>query len=132
MRVTAMELEARVDTAYVTAITIEDHRMAVRGDSTRPVSQTVHLQSLPYAPPRPGPRGPHDPGRTRPQELAHRCHPGHRRRGGAESPGPVTGKEGTAHLDADATGRVTDRRAVGDSGPRRPRGGTRGRASTGA
>lgn len=40
MRVTAMELEARVDTAYVTEITIEDHRMAVRGDSTRPVSET--------------------------------------------------------------------------------------------
>ncbi|MFD7854251.1 hypothetical protein ACFV6B_08130 [Streptomyces microflavus] len=117
MRVTAMELEARVDTAYVTAITIEDHRMAVRGDSTRPVSETVHLQSLPYE---------LFPGLVRearttlgvrdPRSWRIDVTPGSGAGAGPRVRVTVTGKEGTAHLDADATGRVTDRRAVGESG----------------
>ncbi|MFF7256626.1 hypothetical protein [Streptomyces microflavus] len=117
MRVTAMELEARVDTAYVTAITIEDHRMAVRGDSTRPVSETVHLQSLPYE---------LFPGLVRearttlgvgdPRSWRIDVTPGTGAGAGPRVRVTVTGKEGTAHLDADATGRVTDRWAVGESG----------------
>ncbi|MEU0001577.1 MULTISPECIES: hypothetical protein [Streptomyces] len=117
MRVTAMELEARVDTAYVTEITIEDHRMAVRGDSTRPVSETVHLQSLPYE---------LFPGLVRearttlgvrdPRSWRIDVTPGSAAGAGPRVRVTVTGKEGTAHLDADATGRVTDRRAVGESG----------------
>ncbi|WP_318839588.1 hypothetical protein [Streptomyces arboris] len=113
MRVTAMELEARVDSAYVTAITIEDHRMAVRGDSALPPAETVHLQSLPYE---------LFPGLVRearttlgvrePESWRIDVTPG---TGGGVGPrGRVTvsGEEGTAHLDADAAGRVTDRRAV--------------------
>lgn len=117
MRLTAMELETRVDTAYVTAITIEDHRMAVRGDSTRPVSETVHLQSLPYE---------LFPGLVRearttlgvrdPRSWRIDVTPGTGAGAGPRVRVTVTGKEGTAHLDADATGRVTDRRAVGESG----------------
>lgn len=117
MRVTAMELEARVDTAYVTEITIEDHRMAVRGDSTRPVSETVHLQSLPYE---------LFPGLVRearttlgvrdPRSWRIDVTPGSGAGAGPRVRVTVTGKEGAAHLDADATGRVTDRRAVGESG----------------
>ncbi|MFD8434478.1 hypothetical protein ACFV2I_05240 [Streptomyces microflavus] len=117
MRVTAMELEARVDTAYVTEVTIEDHRMAVRGDSTRPVSETVHLQSLPYE---------LFPGLVRearttlgvrdPRSWRIDVTPGSGAGAGPRVRVTVTGKEGTAHLDADATGRVTDRRAVGESG----------------
>ncbi|MEV7305433.1 hypothetical protein AB0N67_04260 [Streptomyces microflavus] len=117
MRVTAMELEARVDTAYVTEITIEDHRMAVRGDSTRPVSETVHLQSLPYE---------LFPGLVRearttlgvrdPRSWRIDVTPGSGAGAGPRVRVTVTGKEGTAHLDADAAGRVTDRRAVGESG----------------
>ncbi|MFF0257935.1 hypothetical protein ACFYR2_03725 [Streptomyces microflavus] len=117
MRVTAMDLETRVDTAYVTAITIEDHRMAVRGDSTRPVSETVHLQSLPYE---------LFPGLVRearttlgvsdPRSWRIDVTPGSGAGAGPRVRVTVTGKEGTAHLDADATGRVTDRRAVGESG----------------
>ncbi|MEU1171845.1 hypothetical protein [Streptomyces microflavus] len=117
MRVTAMELEARVDTAYVTAITIEDHRMAVRGDSTRPVSETVHLQSLPYE---------LFPGLVRearttlgvrdPRSWRIDVTPGTGAGAGPRVRVTVTGKEGTAHLDADATARITDRRAVRESG----------------
>ncbi|MFF6907670.1 hypothetical protein ACFY9Q_17190 [Streptomyces sp. NPDC012389] len=117
MRATAMELETRVDTAYVTAITIEDHRMAVRGDSALPPAETVHLQSLPYE---------LFPGLVRearttlgvrePESWRIDVTPG---TGGGVGPRvrvTVSGAEGTASLDADATGRVTDRRAVGKSG----------------
>ncbi|MFJ7327126.1 hypothetical protein ACIQVN_12910 [Streptomyces cyaneofuscatus] len=116
MRATAMELETRVGTAYVTAITIEDHRMAVRGDSALPPAETVHLQSLPYE---------LLPGLVRearttlgvrdPESWRIDVTPG---TGGGLGPRvrvTVSGAEGTAHLDADATGRVTDRRAVGVS-----------------
>ncbi|MFJ9053166.1 hypothetical protein ACIRPO_26040 [Streptomyces bacillaris] len=117
MRATAMELESRVDTAYVTEVTIEDHRMAVSGDSTRPPTETFHLQSLPY-------------------ELLPALVREARTTLGVRTPetwriditpptgkgvGPrvritVTGPEGTAHLDADATGRVVERRGVGEAG----------------
>ncbi|WP_411081505.1 hypothetical protein [Streptomyces sp. cmx-18-6] len=110
MRATATELETRVDTAYVTAITIEDHRMAVRGDSALPPGRTVHLQALPYEL-FPGlvreartTLGVGDPGSWRIDVT-----PG---AGAGEGPRvrvTVTGEEGTAHLDADATGRVTER-----------------------
>lgn len=113
MRVTAMELEARVETAYVTSVTIEDHRMAVRGDSALPPAETVHLQSLPYE---------LFPGLVRearttlgvrePESWRIDVTPG---TGGGVGPRvrvTVSGEEGTAHLDADAAGRVTDRRAV--------------------
>ncbi|MFJ9530766.1 hypothetical protein [Streptomyces cyaneofuscatus] len=56
MRVTAMELEARVDSAYVTSLRIEDHRMAVRGDSARPARRDGPPAVPPVrTPPRPGP-----------------------------------------------------------------------------
>lgn len=116
MRATAMELETRVGTAYVAAITMEDHRMAVRGDSALPPAETVHLQSLPYE---------LFPGLVRearttlgvrdPESWRIDVTPG---TGGGLGPRvrvTVSGAEGTAHLDADATGRVTDRRAVGVS-----------------
>lgn len=116
MRVTAMELEARVDSAYVTSLRIEDHRMAVRGDSTRPVSETVHLQSLPYE---------LFPGLVRearatlgvrdPESWRIEVTPGTGAGVGPRVRVTVSGMEGTAHLDADAAGRITDRRAVGVS-----------------
>lgn len=116
MRATAMELESRVETAYVTEVTIEDRRMAVSGDSTRPPTETFHLQTLPY-------------------ELLPALVREARTTLGVRTPetwriditppsgdgvGPrvritVSGPEGTAHLDADATGRVVERRGVGES-----------------
>ncbi|MFJ8848177.1 hypothetical protein ACIRFF_35385 [Streptomyces cyaneofuscatus] len=119
MRVTAMELEARVDTAYVTAITIEDHRMAVRGDSALPPAETVHLQSLPYE---------LFPGLVReartalgvrePESWRIDVTPG-AGKGTGTGAGPrvrvtVTGEEGTAYLDADVMGRVVGRRVADD------------------
>ncbi|WP_435897625.1 hypothetical protein [Streptomyces cyaneofuscatus] len=116
MRVTAMELEARVDSAYVTSLRIEDHRMAVRGDSARPLAETVHLPSLPYE---------LLPGLVREARATLGVRDAESWRidvtpGGGGGVGPrvrvtVSGTEGTAHLDADVTGRITDRRAVGVS-----------------
>ncbi|MER6192334.1 hypothetical protein [Streptomyces cyaneofuscatus] len=116
MRVTAMELEARVDSAYVTSLRIEDHRMAVRGDSARPRAETVHLPSLPYE---------LFPGLVREARTTLGVRDAESWRidvtpGTGAGVGPrvrvtVSGTEGTAHLDADATGRITDRRAVGVS-----------------
>ncbi|MFE3722287.1 hypothetical protein [Streptomyces cyaneofuscatus] len=116
MRVTAMELEARVDSAYVTSLRIEDHRMAVRGDSARPLAETVHLPSLPYE---------LFPGLVREARATLGVREAESWRidvtpGGGAGVGPrvrvtVSGTEGTAHLDADVTGRITDRRAVGVS-----------------
>ncbi|MFJ4971928.1 hypothetical protein [Streptomyces sp. NPDC088755] len=117
MRATAMELESRMDTAYVTAVTIEDHRMAVRGDSALPPAEAVHLQSLPYE---------LFPGLVRePRTTLGVRAPGNWRidvtPGTGAGVGPrvratMTGKNGTAHLDAYATGRITDRRALGETG----------------
>ncbi|MEU8563892.1 hypothetical protein AB0C45_20700 [Streptomyces cyaneofuscatus] len=116
MRVTAMELEARVGSAYVTSLRIEDHRMAVRGDSARPLAETVHLPSLPYE---------LLPGLVREARATLGVREAESWRidvtpGGGAGVGPrvrvtVSGTEGTAHLDADVTGRITDRRAVGVS-----------------
>ncbi|MFD3975625.1 hypothetical protein [Streptomyces cyaneofuscatus] len=117
MRMTAMELEARVDTPYVTALTIEAHRMAVRGDSALPPAETVHLQSLPYE---------LFPGLVRearttlgvrdPESWRIDVTPGTGAGVGPRVRVTVSGTEGTARLDADATGRITDRRAVGENG----------------
>ncbi|MGW1207134.1 hypothetical protein [Streptomyces cyaneofuscatus] len=116
MRVTAMELEARVDSAYVTSLRIEDRRMAVRGDSARPLAETVHLPSLPYE---------LFPGLVREARATLGVREAESWRidvtpGTGAGVGPrvrvtVSGTEGTAHLDADVTGRITDRRAVGVS-----------------
>ncbi|WP_432149316.1 hypothetical protein [Streptomyces sp. bgisy029] len=117
MRMTAWELEARVGSAYVTSLTIEDRRMAVRGDSALPPAEAVHLQSLPYE---------LFPGLVREARttLGVRA-PGSWRidvsPGAGTEVGPrvrvtVSGPEGTARLDADGTGRITDRRAVGEAG----------------
>ncbi|WP_436841713.1 hypothetical protein [Streptomyces cyaneofuscatus] len=117
MRATAMELEARVDSAYVTSLRIEDHRMAVRGDSARPLAETVHLPSLPYE---------LFPGLVREARATLGVRDAESWRidvtpGGGAGAGPrvrvtVSGTEGTAHLDADVTGRITDRRAAGETG----------------
>ncbi|MFE2294567.1 hypothetical protein [Streptomyces sp. NPDC059452] len=125
MRATAMDLETRVDTPYVTGITIEDHRMAVRGDSARPVSETVHLQSLPYELfPALVREARTTLGVRDPESWRIDITPGNgndNSNGGGGGDGPrirvtVSGQEGTAHLDADATARITDRRAVGEEG----------------
>ncbi|WP_433400824.1 hypothetical protein [Streptomyces sp. CA-146814] len=117
MRVTAMELEARVGSAYVTALTIEDHRMAVRGDSALPPAETVHLASLPYE---------LFPGLVRdarttlgvrdPESWRIDVVPAAGTAVGPRVRVTVSGTEGTAHLDADATGRITERRAAGEAG----------------
>ncbi|MFJ9636761.1 hypothetical protein [Streptomyces sp. NPDC101178] len=117
MRVTAMELEARVDTPYVTALTIEDHRMAMRGDSALPPAETFHLASLPYE---------LLPGLVREARTTLGVRDAESWRidvspGAGAGSGPrvrvtVSGTEGTAHLDADATGRITERRAAGEAG----------------
>ncbi|MFI1224171.1 MULTISPECIES: hypothetical protein [unclassified Streptomyces] len=113
MRETATQLETRVDTAYVTGITIEDHRMAVRGDSARPVSETVHLQTLPYELfPALVREARTTLGVRDPRSWRIDVTPG---AGAGEGPRvrvTVTGEEGTAHLDADATARITERRPV--------------------
>ncbi|MFF2716555.1 hypothetical protein [Streptomyces sp. NPDC058011] len=113
MRATAMELEARVDTPYVTALTIEDHRMAVRGDSTSPPTETVHLPSLPYE---------LFPGLVREARTTLGVREAQSWRidvtpGAGAGAGPrvrvtVNGAEGTGHLDADAAGRVVERRVA--------------------
>ncbi|MDT0493385.1 hypothetical protein RM717_23060 [Streptomyces griseus] len=117
MRATATDLETRVETAYVTEVTIEEHRMAVRGDSTRPPTGTLHLQSLPYE---------LLPGLVRearttlgvrdPESWRIDITPGTGAGGGPRVRVTVSGEEGTAHLDADATARITDRRAVDGKG----------------
>ncbi|MFD4218947.1 hypothetical protein [Streptomyces griseus] len=118
MRETATRLEARAGTSDVTAITIEAGRMEIRGDSARPPGRTVHLQLLPYElfPALVGEAretlGVRDPTSWRIDVT-----PG---TGTGTGAGPrvrvtVTGAEGTAHLDADATARIVDRRPVGQT-----------------
>ncbi|NEB41462.1 hypothetical protein G3I54_31910 [Streptomyces sp. SID14515] len=118
MRETATKLEARAGTSDVTAITIEARRMEIRGDSARPPGGTVHLQTLPYelfpALVREARTtlGVRDPKSWR-IDVA-------RGTGTGTGAGPrvrvtVTGAEGTAHLDADATARIVDRRPVGEA-----------------
>ncbi|MFD7745272.1 hypothetical protein ACFV2V_04220 [Streptomyces sp. NPDC059698] len=115
MRETATKLAHRADASDVTAISIQERRMEIRGDLARPPAETFHVQMLPYelfpalvreARTTLGVRAPKswridvtpDPG-TGPRIRV-----------------TVTGEEGTAHLDADATARIVDRRPVGEGG----------------
>ncbi|MFH9688279.1 hypothetical protein ACH4LE_18470 [Streptomyces sp. NPDC017413] len=116
MRETATELEARVGTSEVTAITIEERHMRLRGDAARPAAETMHVQMLPYEL---FPALVHEARTTlgvrEPKSWRIDVTPG---AGPGEGPRvrvTVTGKEGTAHLDADATARVVDRRPVGEA-----------------
>ncbi|MEU5457744.1 hypothetical protein AB0895_21920 [Streptomyces globisporus] len=113
MRETVTELAERAGTSDVIAITIQERRMEIRGDSARPPGETLHVQVLAY-------------------ELFPALVREARTSLGVRSPkswridvtpdsstGPrirvtVTGDEGTAHLDADATARVLERRPVGE------------------
>ncbi|MEU2097274.1 hypothetical protein [Streptomyces globisporus] len=113
MRETVTELAERAGTSDVIAITIQERRMEIRGDSARPTGETLHVQMLTY-------------------ELFPALVREARTSLGVRSPkswridvtpdssaGPrirvtVTGDEGTAHLDADATARVLERRPVGE------------------
>ncbi|MFD6474305.1 hypothetical protein ACFWEH_12450 [Streptomyces anulatus] len=116
MRQTAAELEARVGTADVTAIVIEERRMEIRGDSARPPGETVHLQMLPYelfpalVHEARTTLGVRDPKSWR-IDVTPDAGPG----AGPRVRVTVTGKEGTARLDADATARILDRRPVGET-----------------
>ncbi|WIY77178.1 hypothetical protein [Streptomyces anulatus] len=117
MRETAAELEARVGTADVTAIVIEERRMEIRGDSARPPGETVHLQMLPYEL---FPALVHEARTTLgvrdPKSWRIDVTPGAGTGVGPRVRVTVTGKEGTARLDADATARILDRRPVGEAG----------------
>ncbi|MFI0762746.1 hypothetical protein ACH4PX_35720 [Streptomyces anulatus] len=116
MRETAAELEARVGTADVTAIVIEERRMEIRGDSARPPGETVHLQMLPYEL---FPALVHEARTTLgvrdPKSWRIDVTPGAGPGAGPRVRVTVTGKEGTARLDADATARILDRRPVGET-----------------
>ncbi|MFC8701761.1 hypothetical protein OH797_20495 [Streptomyces anulatus] len=116
MRQTAAELEARVGTADVTAIVIEERRMEIRGDSARPPGETVHLQMLPYEL---FPALVHEARTTLgvrdPKSWRIDVTPDAGTGAGPRVRVTVTGKEGTARLDADATARILDRRPVGET-----------------
>ncbi|MGQ4717945.1 hypothetical protein ACUN22_30230 [Streptomyces anulatus] len=116
MRETAAELEARVGTADVTAIVIEERRMEIRGDSARLPGETVHLQMLPYEL---FPALVHEARTTLgvrdPKSWRIDVTPGAGTGVGPRVRVTVTGKEGTARLDADATARILDRRPVGEA-----------------
>ncbi|MER6017447.1 hypothetical protein [Streptomyces anulatus] len=116
MRQTAAELEARVGTADVTAIVIEERRMEIRGDSARPPGETVHLRMLPYEL---FPALVHEARTTLgvrdPKSWRIDVTPGAGPGAGPRVRVTVTGKEGTARLDADATARILDRRPVGET-----------------
>ncbi|MFH9757419.1 hypothetical protein ACH4MJ_00490 [Streptomyces anulatus] len=116
MRETAAELETRVGTADVTAIVIEERRMEIRGDSARPPGETVHLQMLPYEL---FPALVHEARTTLgvrdPKSWRIDVTPGASTGAGPRVRVTVTGKEGTARLDADATARILDRRPVGEA-----------------
>ncbi|MGW6284296.1 hypothetical protein [Streptomyces sp. NPDC055107] len=116
MRQTATELEAKAGTPEVTAIIIEERRMEIRGDSSRPPGETVHLQMLPYelfpalVHEARTTLGVRDPRSWRIDVTPH----------AGTGVGPrvrvtVTGEEGTARLDADATARILERRPVGET-----------------
>ncbi|MFE3379543.1 hypothetical protein [Streptomyces anulatus] len=116
MRQTAADLEARVGTADVTAIVIEERRMEIRGDSARPPGETVHLRMLPYEL---FPALVHEARTTLgvrdPKSWRIDVTPGAGPGAGPRVRVTVTGKEGTARLDADATARILDRRPVGET-----------------
>ncbi|WP_435599535.1 hypothetical protein [Streptomyces anulatus] len=116
MRETATELQAKVGTANVTAIVIEERRMEIRGDSARAPGETVHLQLLPYEL---FPALVHEARTTLgvrdPKSWRIDVTPGAGLGEGPRVRVTVTGEEGTAHLDADATARVVDRRPAGET-----------------
>lgn len=116
MRETATDLEARAGTADVTAIVIEERRMEIRGDSARPPGETVHLQMLPYEL---FPALVHEARTTLgvrdPKSWRIDVTPGADTGEGPRVRVTVTGEEGTARLDADATARILDRRPVGEA-----------------
>ncbi|WP_079199184.1 hypothetical protein [Streptomyces sp. CB02115] len=116
MRQTATDLEARVGTSDVTAIVIEERRMEIRGDSARPPGETVHLRMLPYEL---FPALVHEARTTLgvrdPKSWRIDVTPGASTGAGPRVRVTVTGKEGTARLDADATARILDRRPVGEA-----------------
>ncbi|MFI7291388.1 hypothetical protein ACIBRY_32780 [Streptomyces anulatus] len=116
MRETATALEARVGTADVTAIVIEERRMEIRGDSSRPAGETVHLQTLPYEL---FPALVHEARTTLgvrdPKSWRIDVTPGADMGAGPRVRVTVTGEEGTARLDADATARIVERRPVGEA-----------------
>lgn len=116
MRETATDLEARAGTADVTAIVIEERRMEIRGDSARPPGETMHLQMLPYEL---FPALVHEARTTLgvrdPKSWRIDVTPGASTGVGPRVRVTVTGKEGTARLDADATARILDRRPVGEA-----------------
>ncbi|MFJ2023759.1 hypothetical protein ACIODW_08095 [Streptomyces sp. NPDC087897] len=115
MRETVTELAERAGASDVTAITVQERRMEIRGDSARPPGETFHVQMLPYE---------LFPALVREARttLGVRTPKGWRidvtpDPGTGPGAGPrirvtVTGEEGTAHLDADATARIVDRRPV--------------------
>ncbi|MGX1955853.1 hypothetical protein ACWIGY_36850 [Streptomyces anulatus] len=116
MRQTATDLEARAGTSDVTAIVIEERRMEIRGDSARPPGETVHLRMLPYEL---FPALVHEARTTLgvrdPKSWRIDVTPGASTGAGPRVRVTVTGKEGTARLDADATARILDRRPVGEA-----------------
>ncbi|MEI5034039.1 hypothetical protein RB201_18660 [Streptomyces sp. S1A(2023)] len=116
MRETATELEARVGTSEVTAITIEARHMKIRGDAARPAAETMHVQMLPYELfPALVREARTTLGVREPKSWRIDVTPGAGLGEGPRVRVTVTGKEGTAHLDADATARVVDRRPVGEA-----------------
>ncbi|WP_228991756.1 hypothetical protein [Streptomyces sp. DH8] len=119
MRETATELAHRADASDVTAISIQERRMEIRGDSARPPGETFHIQMLPYelfpalvreARTTLGVRAPQS------WRIDVTPDPGTGPGTGPRVRVTVTGEEGTAHLDADATARIVDRRPVGEGG----------------
>ncbi|MEU6952351.1 hypothetical protein [Streptomyces sp. NPDC045714] len=116
MRETATDLAARAGTSDVTAIVIEERRMQIRGDSSRPAGETVHLQTLPYEL---FPALVHEARTTLgvrdPKSWRIDVTPGAGTGAGPRVRVTVTGEEGTARLDADATARILDRRPVGEA-----------------
>ncbi|MFH9611553.1 hypothetical protein [Streptomyces sp. NPDC017448] len=119
MRETATELANRADASDVTAISIQERRMEIRGDSARPPGETFHIQMLPYelfpalvreARTTLGVRAPQS------WRIDVTPDPGTGPGTGPRVRVTVTGEEGTAHLDADATARIVDRRPVGEGG----------------
>ncbi|MFD4233777.1 hypothetical protein [Streptomyces sp. NPDC058542] len=116
MRETATDLEARAGTSDVTAIVIEERRMQIRGDSSRPAGETVHVQTLPYEL---FPALVHEARTTLgvrdPRSWRIDVTPGAGTGAGPRVRVTVTGEEGTARLDADATARILDRRPVGEA-----------------
>ncbi|MFF8466102.1 hypothetical protein [Streptomyces griseus] len=116
MRQTATELEAKAGASEVTAIVIQERRMEIRGDSARPPGETLHLQMLPYEL---FPALVHEARTTlgvrAPESWRIDVTPGAGTTAGPRIRVTVTGEEGTAHLDADATARIVDRRPAGET-----------------